>query len=94
MAGDGLVFHELSFVPEGEEVVVGRLDTGSYAVFPADGAELLRQLMRGMTLGAAADWYETTFGEDADLQDFVTTLRELGFVDEEDRGRRPAPPRG
>ncbi|MFF2996349.1 hypothetical protein ACFVTC_17500 [Streptomyces sp. NPDC057950] len=91
MAGDGLVFHELSFVPEGDEVVVGRLDTGSYAVFPADGAELLRQLMRGMALGAAADWYETTFGEDADLQDFVTTLRELGFVDDEDRGR-PAPP--
>ncbi|WP_393075870.1 hypothetical protein [Streptomyces sp. LN704] len=91
MAGDGLVFHELSFVPEGDEVVVGRLDTGSYAVFPADGAELLRQLMRGMTLGAAADWYETTFGEDADLQDFVTTLRELGFVDEEDRGRPAGP---
>ncbi|MET8288461.1 hypothetical protein ACIA7S_10695 [Streptomyces sp. NPDC051643] len=91
MAGDGLVFHELSFVPEGDEVVVGRLDTGSYAVFPADGAELLRQLMRGMTLGAAADWYETTFGEDADLPDFVTTLRELGFIDEEDRGRPAAP---
>ncbi|MFC5199019.1 MULTISPECIES: hypothetical protein [Streptomyces] len=91
MAGDGLVFHELSFVPEGDEVVVGRLDTGSYAVFPADGAELLRQLMRGMTLGAAADWYETTFGEDADLPDFVTTLRELGFIDEEDRARPAAP---
>ncbi|QFZ73402.1 hypothetical protein GFH48_09165 [Streptomyces fagopyri] len=91
MAGDGLVFHELSFVPEGDEVVVGRLDTGSYAVFPADGAELLQQLMRGMTLGAAADWYEATFEEEADLQDFVTTLRDLGFVSEADRAQPAAP---
>lgn len=90
MAGDGLVFHELSFVPEGDEVVVGRLDTGSYAVFPSDGAELLQQLIRGMTLDAAADWYESTFGEEADLEDFLSTLLELGFVSEEEQTLQPA----
>ncbi|MET9121176.1 hypothetical protein [Streptomyces sp. NPDC004528] len=92
MAGDGLVFHELSFVPEGDdEVVVGRLDTGSYAVFPADGAQLLQRLMGGMPPAAAADWYEATFGEEADLQDFLDTLRELGFVSEGDRTEPAAP---
>lgn len=91
MAGDGLVFHELSFVPEGDEVVVGRLDTGSYAVFPADGAELLRRLGQGMPLDAAEEWYETAFGEEVDLDDFLTTLRELGFVSDE-AGTQPLIP--
>lgn len=83
MTADGLLFHELSFVREGDDVVVGRLDTGSYAVFPADGAELLKQLTEGMPLTAAADWYETTFDEEVDLDDFVETLHDLGFVRED-----------
>ena len=91
MAGDGLVFHDLSFVPEGDDVVVGRLDTGSYAVFPPDGAELLQHLVGGMPLDAALEWYESRFGEDVDLDDFVSTLLDLGFVSEGDRNRQPAP---
>ncbi|MGK4585842.1 hypothetical protein [Kitasatospora sp. HPMI-4] len=73
----------MSFVPEGEdEVLVGRLDTGSYAVFPADGAQLLRRLTEGMPLDEAAAWYEETFEEPVDVEDFVATIRELGFVRE------------
>ncbi|RAG81751.1 hypothetical protein DN069_31095 [Streptacidiphilus pinicola] len=71
----------MSYVPEGDdEVLVGRLDTGSYAVFPADGAQLLRRLSEGMALDEAAAWYEATFDEPVDLDDFVATIRELGFV--------------
>ncbi|MFI9650629.1 hypothetical protein ACIHAA_30720 [Streptomyces sp. NPDC052040] len=97
MADGGLLLHELSFVPEGDDVVVGRLDTGSYAVFPSDGAELLKQLAQGMPLSAAADWYESVFDEPVDLDDFVATLEELGFVregreGEEQPGGVPAPP--
>ncbi|MEU6367047.1 hypothetical protein ABZ876_15260 [Streptomyces sp. NPDC046931] len=83
MADGGLFLHELSFVPEGDDVVVGRLDTGSYAVFPSDGAELLKRLAQGMPLRAAADWYESVFDEPVDLDDFVATLEELGFVRED-----------
>jgi hypothetical protein len=75
-----LALHELSFVPEAGEVVVGRLDTGTYAVLPADGAQLLRRLCEGMTPAAAGRWYETEFGEPVDVDDFVDGLRELGFV--------------
>jgi hypothetical protein len=75
-----LELHALSFVPEGDEVVVGRLDTGSYAVFPADGAELLRRLGEGMTLSQASHWYAETFGEPVDVDEFASTLTELGFV--------------
>jgi hypothetical protein len=83
--------HELSFVPEGEDVVVGRMDTGSYAVFPADGAELLKRLAAGLPLEQAAEWYEATFSEPVDVEDFVDTLQELGFL-RESAGTGPQAP--
>ena len=36
--------HTLTMVPEGPDVMVGRPDVGSYAVFPTEGAEILRRL--------------------------------------------------
>ncbi|MEV6235441.1 hypothetical protein [Lentzea sp. NPDC051838] len=75
-----VLFHDLSFVPEGDETVVGRLDTGSYAVLPADGAALLGRMADGMSPERAAEWYESEFGEPIDMDDFLETLHELGFV--------------
>jgi hypothetical protein len=75
-----VTFHALSFVPEGEDVVVGRVDTGSYAVLPADGAELLKRLFDGQSPDAAASWYEDFYGEAVDMSDFLDTMAELGFL--------------
>jgi len=86
-----LQLHDLSFVSEGDEVVVGRLNTGSYAVFPADGVELLRRLGEGMPLSQAAAWYERNFGEPVDVDEFAITLTELGFVREPGTERDPVP---
>jgi hypothetical protein len=87
-----LELHELSFVGEGDEVVVGRIATGSYAVFPADGAELLRQIAAGLPLSQASAWYEQRFGEPVDVTEFATTLTELGFVREAGAAAGPAEP--
>ena len=38
--------HRLSFVPDGDEVVVGRRDIDSYGVFPPDGAALVKRAQR------------------------------------------------
>ncbi|NUT46544.1 MAG: PqqD family protein [Saccharothrix sp.] len=87
-------FHDLSFVPEGDdEVVVGRLDTGSYAVLPADGAALLRRLTEGHSPDDAADWYEAEFGEGVDVEDFLDGMRELGFIRADDEVVTAAPVR-
>lgn len=75
-----LAFHPLTFVPERDGVMVGRPDIESYAVLPEDGARLLRVLTDGTPVTAAADWYESTFGELIDMDDFVATLTDLGFV--------------
>jgi hypothetical protein len=89
-----LTLHELSFVSEGDEVVVGRADTGSYAVFPADGAELVRRIADGMSLSQAAAWYEQSFGEPVDIGDLADTLAGLGFVRAADEEKVPAKPVG
>ena len=74
--------HPLNFLAEDGEVVVGRTDIDSYAVFPSDGAALLQRLAGGAALGDAAEWYAQTYGETVDMTDFLTTLHELDFVDD------------
>jgi hypothetical protein len=87
-----LELHELSFVSEGDEVLVGRIETGSYAVFPVDGAELLQRIAGGMTLDQAAAWYEDKFGESVDVAEFAETLADLGFVRETGADRQIVQP--
>ncbi len=81
-----IAFHELSFVPEGDEVVVGRVDAESYVVLPTDGAALLEEMVRGVPPDRAAQWYESTYGEPVDIDEFLETLHELGFVRSEGSG--------
>jgi hypothetical protein len=84
-------FHRLSFVQEGDDVVVGRVDTGSYAVLPLDGTQLLRHLFEGMPPDEAAQWYERTYGEPVDVDDFMTSLAELGFLRSPDEASTDGP---
>jgi len=75
-----LPLHPLVYLEEGEEVTVGRVDIDSYAVFPADGAELLRSLADGVPPREVARCYEAANGEGIDMLDLLSTLDELGFV--------------
>jgi hypothetical protein len=75
-----VALHPLTFLEEDGEVTVGRVDTGSYIVLPAEGAELLRQLGSGLTQRQAAQWFADTYGEQADVADFVAGLDEAGFL--------------
>ncbi|MET7336559.1 hypothetical protein [Nonomuraea sp. NPDC005650] len=81
----------LTYVDEGDGVMVGRPDTGSYGLFPREGAELLRCLEAGETLESGArGWHERT-GEQLDVEDFLGILDDLGFVVGEGE-ERAAPP--
>ncbi len=72
--------HPLVYLTEGDEVTIGRPDTDSYAIFPVDGAEVVRRLADGSTPAEVARWYETEYGESLDIADIVAALDELGFV--------------
>jgi len=71
----------LTFLPEGDGVVVGCVEVDSYAVLPPDGAALLERLSQ-VPARVAARWYEDTYGEPVDLEDFIDTIAELGFLDD------------
>lgn len=75
-----VAIHHLTYLDEGNEVTVGRLDEGGFVVLPKDGADLLRMLENGTPPRQAAQWYLETFGESVDISDFVADLVELGFV--------------
>jgi hypothetical protein len=75
-----LELHSLTVVPERGDFIVGRPGTDSYVLLPADGVALLRQLQNGAPPAEAATWYQATYGEAVDIEDFVSALRELGFV--------------
>ncbi|WP_172382618.1 hypothetical protein [Streptomyces sp. MNP-20] len=72
--------HRLTMVAEADGVMVGRPDTGSYAVFPEEGAQVLRLLDAGGTVADAADWYARTCGETLDMEDFLAAVDDLGFL--------------
>ena len=72
----------LTFLPEGDGVVVGCAQVDSYVVLPPDGAALLERLTQ-VPRPEAARWYEATYGEPVDLDDFVETLAELDFLDDD-----------
>jgi hypothetical protein len=71
----------LTFLPEGDGVVVGCVEADSYAVLPPDGAALLERLSQ-VPPAEAARWYEDTYGEPVDIEDFLETVAELGFIDD------------
>jgi hypothetical protein len=75
-----VLLHPLTFVDEGDQVVIGRPDIDSFAVFPADAAAVVRRLSAGEAPAAVAGWYEAAYGEPADIDDFLQTLRELEFI--------------
>jgi hypothetical protein len=75
-----LALHPLVFLEEGDEVTIGRTDTDSYAIFPPDGAEAVRQLQAGLTPREVGDWYAAEYGEPLDLAHLVGALDELGFL--------------
>jgi hypothetical protein len=86
-----LHLHPLTYVDEDGEVMVGRPDTGSYGVFPPEGAELLRSLEAGTTLESGAQWWHDQTGETLDVADFVGILEDLGFVRAENEVRAELP---
>ncbi|MFL6110417.1 MAG: hypothetical protein ACJ786_03565 [Catenulispora sp.] len=72
--------HRLTMVAEEDGVMIGRPDTGSYALFPAEGAATLNRLGSGAPLSEVADWYEAEYGTPLDFDDFLEIIEDLGFL--------------
>jgi hypothetical protein len=72
--------HKLTMVTEDDGVMVGRPDIGSYALFPAEGAEALRMLDAGTPMLGVAAWYQQKCGASLDVDDFLEAIEDLRFL--------------
>jgi len=90
-SGDSVIrLYTLTMVPQDDGVMIGRPDTGSYALFPEEGAQALRLLDSGVPVSGVATWYEQECGSSLDVDDFLATLDDLGFVLPAGADRPPA----
>jgi putative peptide zinc metalloprotease protein len=91
-----VVFHPLSIRPDGDSFVIGRVDTGEFAVMPPVARRVITLLSDGRTVGEAAQALRAETGTEFAVADFVASLDDMGFVaalDGEDRtGPEPAKP--
>jgi putative peptide zinc metalloprotease protein len=86
-----VVFHPLSIRPDGDSWVIGRVDTGDFAVMPPVARRVITLLSDGRTVGEAAQALRAETGTEFAVAGFVTALDELGFVAALDGEPRPGP---
>lgn len=79
----------LSVVDEGDDVLIGDPERGSFVAVPAVGGVVVRALLAGATVAEAGERASAFAGEPVDMADFLTALHDLGFVD--DRAEAAAP---
>jgi putative peptide zinc metalloprotease protein len=65
---------------DGQEVIIGRIETGVFLAVPSEALEVLDNLAQGKTIGEAADLYQQEHGEIADLDDFLRVLETKGII--------------
>lgn len=66
---------------EGDEVIIGRVETGVFIAVPSGAVEILDHLASGKSVGETADLYRDAYGQAPDLDDFLVALQAKGFID-------------
>jgi hypothetical protein len=72
--------HPLAMRRDGEEWIVGRVETGEFVAVPEAARKAIALLDQGLTADAARRRLLADTGDELDLVDFVVTLAELGFL--------------
>lgn len=72
--------HPFTRQADGEEVIIGRVETGVFLAVPSEAVELLDELAQGRTIGEVSDNYLRKYGETPDLEDFLQILETKGIV--------------
>lgn len=92
---ESVALRPLSVVEEGDDVLVGDPDTGTFVSLPPVGGVVIRAFQRGATVEQAGREAAAFAGGPVDVEAFVAVLRELDFLADEsatvgvDDARRP-----
>jgi putative peptide zinc metalloprotease protein len=81
----------LTHQKEGNEIIIGNPETGTFLAVSSDAAEVLNQLAQGKSVGQVSDLYQQKYGEKPDLDHLLSILQRKGLVGptgEHSRGER------
>jgi putative peptide zinc metalloprotease protein len=65
---------------QGQEVIIGRVESGQFLAIPPEAVEILEDLAQGSTVGEAQALYRERYGETPEIEDFLATMEARGFV--------------
>lgn len=65
---------------EGEQVIVGRVETGTFLALPCEALEVLDGLAAGKSVGEVQDLFQEKHGETPEMEEFLGLLESKGFV--------------
>lgn len=77
--------------PQGDDVVIGHAESGTYLALPAEAVEALDLLASGLSIEEAKAAYHERHGETPDLEDLVRHLEARGFLSVGEPTSEPAP---
>ncbi|MBU7014572.1 MAG: hypothetical protein HXS52_00560 [Theionarchaea archaeon] len=75
-----ITFYPLDMSLQEGEWIVGRREIGSFISLPEVGVEAINLLKKGLTIGEARKNLEEKFREEVELEEFIESLIEVGFV--------------
>lgn len=75
-----VVLHRLAIRHDDDQCIVGRIATGQFVALPEIGKKVIQLLQHGSTLGQVEARLKEDLGAEVDLEAFVFTLGDLGFV--------------
>jgi hypothetical protein len=74
---------------EGNEIIIGRVDIGSFVALSPEAVEVLDYLAEGKSISEAVDWHRQKYGSTPDLVDFLQALEENGIIKTRDLEGKP-----
>jgi putative peptide zinc metalloprotease protein len=90
-AGTTVRLRPLSVVTEGDDVLIGDPERGTFVAVPAVGGVVVQALLEGATVAEAGERASAFAGEPVDMADFITALNDLGFVADDEETAAPVP---
>jgi putative peptide zinc metalloprotease protein len=85
-----LTLYPLMIRAEDDEYIVGRIETGEFVALPEVGVQVIELFQRGRSAGEVQRQLQAEYGAEVDIDEFVASLVDLGFVKELD-GHRLGP---
>ncbi|MDH5507273.1 MAG: hypothetical protein OEZ02_08640 [Anaerolineae bacterium] len=75
-----VILHPLRVTQDGDQYIVGRMNTGEFIALQEIGGQIIQYFQRGYNLGEAQEMIAENHQVEVDMDDFVDALIDLKFV--------------